>query len=53
MDETLLVFLDCELHKDDISANYDKFNDFEEFHRSPNQSIHEYITKFDQRKCKT
>ena len=46
--ETLLAFLDRELQKDDISANYDKFNDFEEFRRSPDHSIHEYITKFDQ-----
>ena len=42
------AFLDRELQKDDISANYDKFDDFEEFCRPPNQSIHEYITKFDQ-----
>ena len=46
--EALLAFLDHELQKDDISANYDKFNDFEWFHRSPDQSIHEYTTKFDQ-----
>ena len=46
--ETLLAFLDRESQKDDISANYGKFNDFEEFRRSPDQSIHEYITKFDQ-----
>ena len=45
---TLLAFLDRELQKDDISAYYGKLNDFEEFRRSPDQSIHEYITKFDQ-----
>ena len=41
--ETLLAFLNRELQKDDISANYDKFSDFEEFR---NESIH--VTKFDQ-----
>ena len=46
--ETLSAFLDRESQKDDISANYDTFSDFEEFRRSPDQSIHEYITKFDQ-----
>ena len=46
--ETLLVFLDPELQIDGTSANYDKFNEFEEFLRSPDQSIHEHITKFDQ-----
>ena len=46
--ETLLAFLDRELQKDYICANCDKFNEFEEFLRSPDQSIHEYITKFDQ-----
>ena len=46
--ETLLAFLDRELQKDYVCANCDKFNEFEEFLRSPDQSIHEYITKFDQ-----
>ena len=46
--ETLLAFLDRELQKDYICANCDKFNEFEEFLRSSDQSIHEYITKFDQ-----
>ena len=35
--ETLLAFLDRELQEDDISANYDKFNDFEQIRRSTNQ----------------
>ena len=46
--DIISVFRSWKLQKDDISANYDKFNGFEEFRRSPDQSIHEYITKFDQ-----
>ena len=46
--EILVAFLDRELQKGDISANYDKFNGFEEFRKFPDQSIHEYVTKFDQ-----
>ena len=33
--ETLLAFLERQLQKNNISANYDKFNDFKEFRRSP------------------
>ena len=46
--DLLLQFMDRKLKKDDLADSWEKFNDFEEYKRTE-QSIAEYISKFDQK----
>ena len=45
--ESVLQFFDKLLKKDDLADLWQKFDDFEEVRREQNQSISEYIAKFD------
>ena len=45
----LLIFMDKHLGKDELTDGFEKFEDFENFQRSPDQNINEYIAKFDQK----
>lgn len=45
--ETLVQFLDNHLAKDDLADSLEKFEEFEDFTRSDDQSITEYIAIFD------
>ena len=47
--EKLLTFMTKKLGKDDLTDSLEKFEDFENFSRTPGQSIVEYIAKFDQK----
>ena len=47
--DKLLIFMDKHLGKDEITDGFEKFEDFENFQRSPDQNINEYIAKFDQK----
>ena len=47
--KTLTTFLDKKLKVDDISDSWSKFNDFDECAREGNQSINEFIVKFDEK----
>ena len=46
--DLLLEFMDKKLKKDDLADSWEKFKDFEEYKRTE-QSIAEYISKFDQK----
>ena len=43
----LIAFLDKHLAKDDLADSVEKFDDFDDFRREDDQSIHEYIAMFD------
>ena len=45
----LITFLDKHLAKDDLTDCLEKFEDFEDFGRSSEQTITDYISKFDQK----
>ena len=47
--EKLITFLDGKLGKDDLTDSLEKFEDFENYQREENQSITDYIAKFDQK----
>lgn len=47
--QTLVTFLDKHLGKDDLTDSLEKFEDFEDFKKESNQSVSEYIDKFDQK----
>ncbi len=47
--DKLIVFMDKHLGKDDLTDSLEKFEDFENFKRTTDQSITEYIAKFDQK----
>ena len=47
--DTLIEFLDKHLGKDDLADSLLKFEDFEEFIKEDEQSMTEFISKFDQK----
>ena len=47
--KTLIAFLDQELKKDDLTDAIEKWEDFEEFTRSKDQSITDFISQFEQK----
>ena len=46
---TLIQFLDKHLGKDDLVDSLEKFEDFEDFCRTKDLSIGDYIAQFDQK----
>ena len=50
--EKVLEFLDAELGKDDLEDCLAKFEDFEDYVKSPSESINQYISNFDQKVSK-
>ncbi len=47
--DKLVVFMDAKLGKDELEDSLEKFDDFENFKRDHDQSISEFIAKFDQK----
>ena len=47
--EILINFLDKTLGKDDLSDSLEKFEDFEDYCRGQNETILDYISRFDQK----
>ena len=45
----LIDFFDKTLGKDDLSDSLEKFEDFEDYRRGPNETILDYISRFDQK----
>jgi len=45
--DTLITFMDKHLGKDDLTDSLEKFEDFEEYHRTGGQNIREYVETFD------
>ena len=45
--DTLIQYLDVNLEKDDLSDRFEKYEDFENFHRTNGQNIREFIADFD------
>ena len=45
----LVEFLDVKLGKDDLTDSLEKFEDFENFKRDSEQTVMEYISRFDQK----
>lgn len=45
----LIAFMDKVLGKDDLADSLEKYEDFEEYQRSKDQTVAEFITKFDQK----
>ena len=47
--DTLIVFLNNHLKKDDLADGLENFDEFEDFQRKSDMSITEYIASFDSR----
>ena len=47
--DTLMLFLDAQLGKDDLVDSLEKFEDFEDLSRESGQSISDFIALFDQK----
>ena len=47
--EILVTFMDGLLGKDDLADSLGKFEDFEEYKREPDQSMADFISKYDQK----
>ena len=45
--DKLIIFLDEHLGKDDLADSIEKYDDFEDYKRGKNDSISDYISKFD------
>ena len=43
----LLIFLDSHLAKDDLTDSLEKFEDFDDFHRTQSLLVYEFIATFD------
>ena len=46
------TFLDSELGKDALEDSLSKFEDFDDYRKSPHESFNTYISNFDQKVCK-
>ena len=47
--DKLINYLDKHLKKDDLADSLEKYEDFEDFQRRPDQSIADFISEFDQK----